>query len=153
MFKHFSAPALAIALGLAVPAAMASSGVQEPIFRAPVGEADAAKSKTFAINPELGRAWVELSMHYAMSETSDYVRIAVPGLSYDRERSVVVFDAGDREVVCATVQESGWGVFRNQQIEPTGNCELSRRYVGVPVDNGFAVEQVEQLEVLFDVDA
>lgn len=148
MFSRIPIVALALSLGLAAPAAQAAEDGTR-IFKSPTGAFSASKSKKFAINPELGRAWVEVDLYYAMSETSDYYRVAVPGLSYDRERFEVVFDAEGRRVVCATVEQRGWWIFSHDRIEATGDCELSHRYVKVPVDNGFAIEHIEHFEVHF----
>ncbi len=148
MIAKLSALGLALGLGLALPAAQAADDSSR-IYKTPTGAADASKSKKFVINSELGRAWVEVDLYYAMSETSDHHRIVVPGLSYDREKSEVVFDADGRRVVCATVQQRGWWIFKHEDIEATGDCELTHRYVKVPTDNGFAIDHIEHFEVHF----
>ncbi|MES0873645.1 hypothetical protein [Sinimarinibacterium thermocellulolyticum] len=143
-----TAAVLALGLGLVLPAVQAADDGTR-IFKTPVGAAEASKSKKFVINPELGRAWVEVDFHYAVSETSDHHRVAVPGLRYDRERSEVVFDADGRRVVCATVQDRGRWVFRHHHIKPTGNCELMHRYIKVPMDDGFYISHIEHFELHF----
>lgn len=148
MFPRLTPMVLALSLAAAVPAATAA-GDATRIFNTPTGAAEASKSKRFGINDELGRAWVEVEMYYSTSESTDYHQVAVPGLSYDRERAEVVFDAEGRRVVCATVEQRGRWIFAHQKIEPTGACELTHRYVKVPVDNGFAIEHIEHFEVLF----
>lgn len=137
---------LALALTLAMPAAHAASS-ESRIFKAPASGFDAAKSKRFAVNPELGRAWVELTMDYTLSETSETLRIPVPGLHYDAQRRAVVLETQGQSIVCAAVEQRGWGWFRHDRIEPNGSCILTARYVNVPVDNGFTIGDIRHLEV------
>lgn len=141
---------VAVVLGLALAQSTAlAADSSTAIFKAPVGAADASKSKTFAINRDLGRAWVEIDLYYNTSETTDTRRVVVPGLSFDPAASAVVFKAQGKTVECAKVEERGW-IFKHTRIEPTGNCELTHKYVEVPVDNGFTIEQVEHFEVHFN---
>ena len=146
MLKKLSAIALVLSLGL--PVAQASTD-STAILKMPASAFAPSKSKNFVINPELGRAWVEVDFYYSLSESSDHYRIAVPGLSYDKASNQVVFQEGDKRVVCANVTRKGWGIFKHDRVEPTGACELSHRYVKIPVDNGFTIEHVEQFEVHF----
>lgn len=146
MFKKLSA--IALVLGLGMPVAQAATD-STAILKMPASAFAPSKSKSFVINPELGRAWVEVDFYYSLSESSDHYRIAVPGLSYDKAKGEVVFQEGDKRVVCATVTPKGWGIFKHDQVKATGACELSHRYVKIPVDNGFTIEHVEQFEVHF----
>lgn len=146
MLTRITAATLALGLSLATAASAMESA---PIFKAPIAASEASKSKRFAINPELGRAWVEINIWHDPSERNEFHRVQVPGLSYQRETAEVVFDAGGRSVVCATVRQSGFGIFKHPRVVPTGACELTRRYVQTPVDNGFGVEVVEHFEVHF----
>ena len=129
----------------------ASSAVAEttPIFKAPIGSQEASKTKRFGINPELGRAWVEIEIWQNTSETSELHRVLVPGLSYSKEASQIVFNSDRQSVVCANVRESGFWIFKHERIEPTGDCELTRKYVKVPIDDGFSVDVIEHFEVHF----
>ena len=86
-------------------------------------------------------------MDYSLTETSETIRIPVPGLRYDAERRSVVLATEGRTVTCASVEQRGWGWFRHNRIEPTGECALSARYVDVPVDNGFTISTVRHLEI------
>ena len=135
-------------LWLGISAAHASNST-EPILKLPASSMQPAKSKSFVVNEALGRAWVEVDFYHALSETSDHYRVAIPGLRYDKAQSQVIFESDDSRVVCANVVTSGRGIFKQKQVQPTGNCELSHRYVKKAVDNGFTVEQIEQFEVHF----
>ena len=147
MFNRIATAALAV--GLSLSAVTAAATESAPIFKAPIGSHEASKSKRFVINPELGRAWVEINVWHDPSELNEFHRVQVPGLSYDREAAQVVFDAEGQSVVCATVRDEGFWIFKHQRIVPTGDCELTRKYVKVPVDNGFGIEVVEHFEVHF----
>lgn len=138
--------AASILCGLSIAHADTSA---DAILKLPASSMQPAKSKSFVINEAMGRAWVEVDFYYALSETSDNYRVAVPGLRYDRELSQVVFESDGKRVVCATVANKGWGVFKQKHVLATGNCELSHRYVKKPVDNGFTIEHIEQFEVHF----
>lgn len=140
---------IALVLGLSLSAATAVAEDAAPIFEAPISAVEASKSKRFGINPELGRAWVEIDVYFVQSESSESYRVAVPGLSYDKSSSQVVYDAEGKKVICANVRETGSWIFKSQRIEPTGDCELTRKYVKVPIDDGFAVEVIEHFEVHF----
>lgn len=137
---------LALSLGLGATAVQAKE-TQQRIFKTPASAFVPNPSKNFAVNPELGRAWVEVNLFYPSSEMTESHRVAVPGLRYDRERAEVVFENAQQRVVCATVQESGWWIFSHNRVRPTGDCELTHRYEEHPSDNGFTVEHIEHFEV------
>ena len=147
MFKRITTTALA--LGLSFSAVTAVAADSTPIFKAPIGAQEASKSKTFGINPELGRAWVEINVYHDPTELNETYRVPVPGLSYDKASSQVVYDAEGKKVICANVRESGSWIFKTERVEPTGDCELTRKYVKVPIDDGFAVDVIEHFEVHF----
>jgi hypothetical protein len=144
---------LALTLSLMAPSAARASDSATRIFQAPTGFWEATKSQRFGFNPELGRAWVEIDFHYRVSEASETHRVRLPGLAYDPERSEIVFDANGKRVVCAKVEPRGRWLFKHHHVEPTGACELTQRYVNVPVDNGFAIDQIEHFEVHFSPEA
>jgi len=147
MFNRIATTTLA--LGLSLSALTTAAADTTPIFKVPIGAQEASKSKTFGINAELGRAWVEVNVYHDPTELNETYRIPVPGLSYDKNSSQVVYDAEGKNVVCAKVRETGSWIFKTQRIEPTGDCELTRKYVKVPVDDGFAVDVIEHFEVHF----
>lgn len=147
MLKHFATTA--IALGVSITSMTALAADSRAIFTAPISAQEASKSKRFAINAELGRAWVEIDVLHDTSEITERYRVQVPGLTYSKDAAQIVYSSGDRSVVCAHVRSNGPWIFKHQRIEPTGNCELTRRYVSVPIDDGFAVDVVEHFEVHF----
>lgn len=137
-----------LSLSLIVGTAHAQ-GLGEPILKVPANSSQPAKSKNFVINESLGRAWVEVDLYHALSESSDHYRAIVPGLRYDNLSKSVVFENDGKRVVCATVNEIGWWLFKQNQVTSTGQCELSHRYIKSPVDNGFTIDHIEHFEVHF----
>ncbi|HEX4871275.1 MAG TPA: hypothetical protein VFV27_03075 [Nevskiaceae bacterium] len=123
---------------------------RQPIFRAPLATDEVSPAKRFAINPELGRAWVEIDVQPRYSETAETHRVPVPGLSFDRTRGAVIYQQGERTVVCATVEARGRWVFRHERVEPTGDCTLRPQQARIAVDDGFTVRAVEHYEVYFE---
>ncbi len=138
-----------LTIGLSLTTASAFAGQAAPIFKAPISAQEASKSKRFAINPELGRAWVEIDILHPFSETLESHRVAIPGLVYDKDGSRVIYEADGKTISCASVRQAGKWIFKSHRIEPTGNCELTRKYVKVPIDDGFAVDVIEHFEVHF----
>lgn len=145
-----------IALGL--PAAASASGSADAVK---IYEADAASVsqavKHFAVNRELGRAWIEITL-YSPSPGDDGAtpaveRVRVPGLRFDAERSAVVYEAGGQVVECARVETRKALLGTRDRIQPTGQCALSGRTVEARVDNGFEMEDRRRYEVYLDAAA
>lgn len=144
-----------IALGLALSPVIASASTAatdaKPIYQAAIGPMEASKSSTFVVNPEFGRAWVEITKNYSWSDSpAEVVRVPVEGLRYDAARNAVVLDADGKQLECAKVVERGVWVFKGPVAKPTGQCELIQRYVKVPVDDGFGVRRIEKFQVLLN---
>jgi hypothetical protein len=149
MARHVGihASLVAIALGAIAPAAIASAA-ELRIFEDHPHPSIQRKTTAFAINAELGRAWVEVTFDAASPEDRpEVVRVRVPGLRYDAATKAIVFQDEDRIVECARVELRGRGAFARHAISPTGRCELTHRYVRVPIDDGFAIEDVQRFEV------
>lgn len=147
MFNRITAATLT--LGLCMASGTVAAADSTAIFKAPIGAHEASKSKTFGIDADLGRAWVEINVYHGRSEDSDTYRVAVPGLRYDSGSGNVVYEAGAKQVVCANTQQSGFWVFKRQRVVATGDCELTRKYVNAPIDDGFSVQVIEHFEVHF----
>lgn len=94
-----------------------------------------AKS-TFAVNKELGRAWVEVEMFdraHGNRETASYtLKVKVEGLVYDEASSTVVLTHDGQVFECATVSGRWYGTV----IRPSG-CELRIRQVKIIQDDGY----------------
>lgn len=126
---------------------LASPSAAAPVFSLPAGPSQNTLVKVFAVDPALQRSWLEVSVIDAVKESFDTHRVRVEGLSYDAEARQVVYEIGSRRWICADVVDRGWGVFRHQQVRPTGQCSLHSEYVERVIDNGFTVESRQYLEV------
>ena len=135
-------------LALCLPGTvLASQTATSTVLRLPAGPTENTLVKAFAVDPALQRSWLEVSVIDAVKESFDTHRVRVDGLSYDAEARQVVYEIGNRRWICADVVDRGWGVFRHQQVRPTGQCSLHSEYVERVIDNGFTVEPRQYLEV------
>ena len=104
---------------------------------------------TYAINSELGRAWVNLVIDVNPSDPdvnpSDPdgdvydKRVKVEGLSYDAVNKSILFVDGLDIIVCANYVINGWGIFKSEKLIQTGNCEFVETQETRYVDNGFEI--------------
>lgn len=94
-----------------------------------------AKS-TFAINKEMGRAWVEVEIfdraHGDRETASATLKVKVDGLVYDEASSSVLFTHEGQVFECASVTRRWYGTV----IRPTG-CDLRTRKVKLTYDDGY----------------
>ncbi len=99
----------------------------------------------FAINKELGRAWVNLTFVPAYNEdmSATEERVKIPGMSFSAEKNAVVINVSGEEIVCATVKKT----FLGTTIRPTGKCTFSTKYYSVKHDNGYEVETIDKVKV------
>lgn len=132
---------------LAVGLAMSMPALSMTVASIPIPESLVSTQKQFRINPELGRAWVEVSMSFTDNDVSESYRYQVPGLSFDKNSRRVVFAQAGKSVTCATLSPAGMGPFKRDRVVPTGACQLSYRKVRDIRDNGFELKPVQYLEV------
>ena len=154
--------AVQMALVLSV---LSFASIQSPAFcksfdivteRLPNHMEDASASASFQYNgenPELGRAWIELSF-YEPSPAGDMpgetrvVRKTVTGLKYDPETAQIIYqESGGAPVVCAKVEKTDFLIFHYQHLNGTGNCHLavekipaSSRALETKQDDGYFVK-------------
>jgi hypothetical protein len=104
------------------------------IFEAPISEFQSV-SATFDFDSKLGRAWVEVESLDSEFEPSwnAVTRKRVDGLSYDSQAKQVLYQRGDRPIVCAE-ETSFLGI---SSLKSTGNCPLQVSYEARTVDDGF----------------
>ena len=97
-------------------------------------------TKQFMANPELGRAWIEVSVTNDPDSSSDDTRIKLDGLSFDQQSNEVVLLHEGRLVVCATFAESGRWIFRQRVMKETGKCQFKGVWKKITYDNGFEIK-------------
>jgi hypothetical protein len=105
-------------------------------------------SPEYKVNPELGRAWVNLSFSpdYSDGPVIYDERVQVPGLRFDANKMAVVLDVAGEEILCAHVKKN----FLGTRVIPTKNCGFKTKFYTVKRDNGYEVETVEKVKVIFN---
>jgi hypothetical protein len=99
-------------------------------------------SGQFSINEELGRAWVDFKGSTFDSEQLDETyRIKVNGLSFDRNKSQIVFNDGEKSTNCADVR-IGTTFFKPTKLKPTKACFFSQEVETKMVDDGFEIKKI-----------
>ncbi|WPU67108.1 hypothetical protein [Peredibacter starrii] len=108
----------------------------------------------FEINRDQGRAWVTIKAWDASQARRDryysYYRQLVPGLTFDKESSTIVYEKDGAITTCAKVESRGRSIFRWDYIQPT-NCELKLKKVMRDYDDGFEIRRIEMMQVLLNV--
>ena len=110
-----------------------------------IGSISSIVSEEFAINSELGRAWVVLhfSPDYSDGPVIYDERVKVPGLRLADDKKSIGLDVDGQQVVCANVKKNILGTF----VKPTKNCKFKTSFYNVQRDNGYEVETIERLKV------
>jgi hypothetical protein len=100
-------------------------------------------SASFEINADLGRAWVNLEIDDAPSDTDSDTydkRIKIEGLSYDVDTKEVIYTSENGIVtVCSQTRTRGRGIFRNTRMKNTQACFFEEGKEIKSHDDGFYV--------------
>lgn len=130
---------------LVLGAFLSSQAVAAPaiVYQAPVSpDYFEISNPYFEVNPSLGRAWVQVTLFYRISDEwnnrADIVRIPVNGLYFDAASNTVLWN----NIPCGTNTQRG--------VQPTGRCPMSKSRDIIPVDDGFSIRPVPHLTVYFD---
>ncbi len=101
---------------------------------------------TFAVNEQLGRAWVEVALqdNFGTEPTTGYERAKVEGLSLVGD--TVVLNVEGQQVECAKVRTVG-RIFSRREVKATGNCTFKTAKGSKTCDDGFEVTVVKTLIV------
>lgn len=113
----------------------------------------ATATSTFGINPELGRAWVEVTTTSNDPDggTSDVERIKLEGLKFDTQTNTVVIDHEGKITTCAELKVVGRSIFRHKVLKMTEDCEFEGRWVKVSYDDGFEIKQTQVYKIVLNV--
>lgn len=95
----------------------------------------------FGVNPALNRAWVEVreksgSQYRPTLNTTPYL---VEGLSYN-DGEIIYTSKSGVETVCANVAKRGRWIFKYDDIQMSGNCELEVENTVESYDDGFYIQ-------------
>jgi len=121
------------------------------VYDVPINDRTQEVSAEFAVNRELGRAWIDVTLTTnSIGEEPPDERVIekkVDGLYYDPARKQVLFRTSSSEpIVCAEDASFLWRTY----LKTTGQCQLSSHTEERKVDNGFDVREQTVAEVTFN---
>lgn len=98
----------------------------------------------FAINKELGRAWVVTKFDQTTDGPVFYdQRALIEGLTFNTTTQEIILDVDGTQTVCARVKFNVFG----PRIKNTGFCTFHQNYYVKSVDNGYEVEKIQMLKL------
>jgi hypothetical protein len=108
-------------------------------------------SANFAVNRELGRAWIDVQVHLNDSvadegQDLEVISKAVEGLYYDSARKQVLYRTATETIVCAEDATFLWGIY----LKSTGKCLLTPRTEHRKVDDGFEIRDRTVAKIVFE---
>jgi len=119
------------------------------VYEAPLNS-DQQVSANFAVNRELGRAWVDVEVRSSMSGSEALFELPierqVDGLYYDSAQKQVLYRTAAGPIVCAEDARVLWETY----LKSTGNCRLTPSTEQRNVDNGFDVHEQKVAKVVLD---
>jgi len=121
------------------------------VFNGPLDTSRQKISASFAVNRELGRAWIDVQL-----QSTDFIGEALPvadvimsrvdGLSYDPARKQVLFQIGGETIVCAEDATFLWST----SLKSTGQCQLTTSTERRAIDDGFDLREQTVVEVVLE---
>lgn len=129
------------------------ANAEQVIVYEAVGGSSQLVSASFAVNRELGRAWIDVQVQSrARSSEPAFdppIEKQVDGLYYDSARKQVLYRTGTGPIVCAEDATALWATY----LKSTGNCRLIPITEQRKIDDGFDVREQTVARVVFDVRA
>jgi len=142
---------LAICTFVIASSAGAAHAAQITVFERALEPWDQGISAGFAVNRELGRAWVDVQLDPTNigEEPPAPVVISkrIEGLYYDSARGQVLYRAATGTVVCAEDAKFLWSTT----LKSTGQCSLNSVSERRKVDDGFNVGEQTVGKVVLEV--
>jgi len=121
------------------------------VFEGPLGSWGQDISADFAVDRELGRAWVDVVLTTNTQGDEPATREVSPrhieGLSYDLARKQVLYRSGSETIVCAEDSTFLWRTY----LKSTGRCLLSPSIENRKIDDGFHIREGSFAKVVFEV--
>jgi len=120
-------------------------------FEAPLDGWNRGVSANFAVNRELGRAWIDLQVEPTnpLGEELSLPQVvskAVEGLYYDPARKQVLYRTATQTIVCAEDATYLWSTY----LKNTGQCQLISRTEQRKVDDGFNISEQTVAKVVLE---
>lgn len=104
----------------------------------------------FAMNEELGRAWVSVIVTDNDPESyQDEYRVKIDGLIYDKEREALVYLHDETETVCGNYIMKGKSIFKRKIFKLTGKCQFRGEWKKYSYDNGYEIKKGEKYIIDF----
>ncbi len=129
------------------------ANAEQVIVYEAVGGSSQLVSVSFAVNRELGRAWVDVQVQSGGSSSEPAfdppIEKQVDGLYYDSARKQVLYRTATGPIVCAEDATALWATY----LKSTGNCRLIPITEQRKIDDGFDVREQTVARVVFDVQA
>lgn len=122
------------------------------IYEAPMAEFDVNFNPfSFAVDAEKGKAWVVMhEVDYSSVEPQAYdTKVQVKGLSFDKEKSMIVMKDGNEIIDCAQVTFRGAWFFTHGFIVENGRCSFRIDDSKRPVTDASGTKLVRYSEVYF----
>ena len=142
---------LAICALAIASSAGAAQAAQITVFERPLENWDRDVSAAFAVNRELGRAWIEVQVDPINIGEEPPAPVVIPqrieGLYYDPARKQVLFRTTTGTVVCAEDAKLLWSTY----LKSTGQCSLTSVSEQRKVDDGFNVAERKVGKVVLEV--
>src|SRR5215471_12474331 len=128
------------------------ANAEQVIVYEAVGGSSQLVSASFAVNRELGRAWVDVQIQSTDFYVEglppvDVIVRRVDGLYYDSARKQVLYQTGAETIVCAEDATFLWSTH----LKTTGRCQLTSSTERRKIDDGFDVREQTVARVVFDV--
>ena len=130
------------------------ANAEQVIVYEAVGGSSQLVSADFAVNRNLGRAWVDVQIQSTDFYVEglppvDVIMRRVDGLYYDSARKQVLYQTGAETIVCAEDATFLWSTH----LKTTGRCQLTSSTERRKIDDGFDVRDQTVARVVFDVQA
>lgn len=123
------------------------------VFEGPLNAQHQEVSADFAVNRELGRAWIDVKVTTDPIGEGPRGEIVImkmlEGLYYDSGRKQLLYRTASEPIVCAEDANLLWTTY----LKSTGQCLLKPRTEERKADNGFEVRQQTVAQVVFDAQA
>ncbi len=121
------------------------------VFEGPFDTSNQKISANFAVNCELGRAWIDVQIrptfYYGEGLPEPTVIMTrVDGLFYDSARKQVLYQTGAEPIVCA--EDATF--LLTTYLKNTGQCQLTSSTRQRNVDDGFNLQGETVAKVVFD---
>jgi hypothetical protein len=111
-------------------------------------------SSAFGINPDMGRAWIEVTVTANDPDggLSEVERIKMEGITYDQQTGAINVDFEGKITTCAEYKTVGRSIFRQKVIKMTPNCKFVSRWRKFSYDNGFEMKKTAALDLFLIVE-